>query len=776
MKRSINAIAHAAATAVTAVFLLTLAGCDLMTGPESGQNAAQDGKAAVSLAIAGTDARTVAPTLDPDLMDVKEWELRGAKNGEDEDRLLKFTDPNKDAPLYLETGEWAFTLVGYNDSSLLILEGTIPNQTISLEGPNRLEFTVAPVLKGTGTVKITINLPEGHGIDGVKVFIDGVESGSITPNGNNVVYEAPHDAGNYYFSFRLYNKDEDLYGVVSELVKVRANLTSEGTYPLTVEDLNIIYSISYYVDGDPLSGESVQPEYYRSTDAPKLPTLSRLGYTFNGWHPDAALEEGPLTELPTPGTGGNRDFYAKWEIINYKINYELEGGSGYGDNPETYNVEDDDITLTKPIREGEDYIFLYWYVEGSPEIAVTTISKGSTEDRTFYAKWTPVYEIKYELDGKGTNHTENPAKYTVKDLPLTLKKPTPNSRYTFLYWYVDGSPEIAVTEILEGNTGEKTFYAKWHENGQPLASTADIGAYLVNADGGDSAENPIALPPVPISLADGGWAALLTAISGADKYVALDLSACIMSGTEFDPGAANNGESKIVSLVLPEAATSFKAGSNWENPSFRFFTTLTSVTGSGVVTIDEDVFRGLTALKTINLPKAITIGPRAFLECKALKTIVLSESITSIGGMAAFEGCSALETVTSPATSIGRYVFSYCTALKTVDLPNAISIGEGAFQGCEALTEISLPSATSISARAFQNTETTALTVILGLTAPTVENYAGMFNGVSNKTVIVKVPNGAEGYDEAWENRFKDGGTDINLTIEEAKEDDDDTP
>jgi uncharacterized repeat protein (TIGR02543 family) len=636
MRRSL----YATASAIAAVFLVLFVGCDLMTGPDSGQSAARDGKAAVSLSITGTEARTVVPTLDPDLQDVKGWELWGAKNGEDEDRLLKFTDPNKGDPLYLETGEWAFTLVGYNDSSRLILEGTIPNQTISLEGSNKLEFTVAPVLDGEGTVKITINLPDGHGITQAKVFKDGVESGSITPQEKSVFYEDTLAAGNYYFSFRLYNEDGDLYGVVSELVKVRANLLSTTEYTLGPEDLNIIYSISYYVDGDQLSGESAQPEYYRSTDAPKLPALSRLGYTFNGWHPDDGLSEGPLTELPTPGNGGNRDFYAAWEIIEYDIIYELNGGSGKGDNP---------------------------------------------------------------------------AKYTVKDLPLTLTAPTHEGRYTFLYWYEDGSPEIAVTTISTGSTGEKTFWAKWHENGASLTSTADIGAYLVNAAGGDSAENPIALPPVNINLADGtnGWAALLSAISGADKFVALNLFECTMSGTQFDPGTANTGEKYIVSLVLPEVAESIKGFSN--------FNALTSVTGDNVKTIGQAAFKNCKALKTVDLPK-----------------------VTSIEYIA-FEGCDALETVTSPATSIGQYVFSNCKALKTVDLPNAISIDARAFQGCEALTEISLPSATHIENRAFYGTKTTALTVTLGKAAPTLGN--NIFEGVSsNKIVTVIVPKGTEGY------------------------------
>jgi hypothetical protein len=252
MKKSVYALTHAVATAIAAVFLLTLAGCDLTTGPEPGQSSDQKGKAAVSLAIAGTGARTVAPA-NAELGDIKTWKLLGAKNGETQELLLESEDPTGQT-LYLETGDWDFTLKGYNEMSLLILEGTLTKQTISLDGSNTLSFTVAPVSAGTGTVAITIKLPEGHGITQAKVFKDSEELGpSITPNENKVVYKASHTAGNYYFSFWLFRGDA-LYGAVSELVKVRRNLTSEKAYTLTAADLNLRYAITFHKNGGEFDG------------------------------------------------------------------------------------------------------------------------------------------------------------------------------------------------------------------------------------------------------------------------------------------------------------------------------------------------------------------------------------------------------------------------------------------------------------------------------------------------------------------------------------------
>jgi uncharacterized repeat protein (TIGR02543 family) len=641
--------------AAAAVFLLALAGCDLMTGSESGQSAAQDGKAAVSLAITGTEARTVAPA-NAELADVKTWKLLGGKTGGGQDVLIdSFTDPTKET-LHLETGDWDFTLEGYKDNpgETLILEGTITKQAITLEVRNTLNFTVAPVLEGTGTVRITINLPTEHGINQVKVFKgdDLLETRTLTPDVNSVVYEnTAHAAGNYYYSFRLYKVDSaspnpDLYGVVSELIKVRANLTSEGTYTLNAEDLNLSYLITFNLNGGALDDP---PDSYRSTDADlTLPEPdTRPGYTFEGWYGNEGLGGDPVTKIPQDSEG-DKPFWAKWTRLTYTIEYELNGGDNHNENPASYNVESPAITLKNPTRD--EYSFMGWYDNG-------------------------------------------------------------------------GFSNDPITTILTGSTDPKKFYARWHKNGDSLASTTDLRDYIVNAAGGDSADDPIELPAVDINLADGGWTDLLTAISGAGKYVALDLSECTMAGTEFDPGTADTGESKIVSLVLPNAATSVKAGSRYGDNAgtFRFFTALTSVTGK-VKTIGENAFIYHAALETVDFPEATTIGDNAFYVCSNLTTVTLTAA-TTIGenafnncskleevklpkaetiGVSAFNGCTSLEEVTlDKATTIGDYAFSSCDNLTTVNLPKAIDIGARAFQSCSKLEEVNLPEATTIGDNAF---------------------------------------------------------------------------
>ena len=79
--------------------------------------------------------------------------------------------------------------------------------------------------------------------------------------------------------------------------------------------------------------------------------------------------------------------------------------------------------------------------------------------------------------------------------------------------------------------------------------------------------------------------------------------------------------------------------------------------------------------------------------------------MTSIGN-GVFSGCSGLTSVTIPnsVTSIGQSAFAYCSSLTSVTIPNSVtSIGDWAFYDCESLTSVTIPnSVTSIGNRAFR--------------------------------------------------------------------------
>jgi hypothetical protein len=341
-----------------------------------------------------------------------------------------------------------------------------------------------------------------------------------------------------------------------------------------------------------------------------------------------------------------------------------------------------------------------------------------------------------------------------------------------------------------------------------LYSVTDVAAYIAGYlaahPGAGTNTDPVPLP-LAITLSAENWNGLLDAIAdangGAGVYVALDLAACtrgnylfgggLRADGTFDPGTANTGESRIVSLVLPDAAASVVAGTS-TIPAFKNFTALSEVNAVAVTGIGNYAFRDCDSLVEVSFPAAKTIGNYAFEGCEHL--VEASFPAATSTGRVAFQGCTSLVKASFPlATSILDGAFQSCTSLVEVFFPQATSIGGGAsfwdctslveasfpkvtsidqytFIGCIALKTIHLPAVTFIGFRVFGYTGTQALTVILGNTVPGLSN--GMFLEVTAaKIVTVKVPSGASGYADAlpaaftgtdatpnWGNAFRGGG------------------
>ena len=179
-----------------------------------------------------------------------------------------------------------------------------------------------------------------------------------------------------------------------ETPKKKLTLSSGGTGDITFTAhwKAIEYKISYNLgDG---KNDSSNPNTYTVEDEISLnePTSTREGYEFEGWTYERGSEktESPEKELILPSGGtGEITFSAHWKATEYKINYELDGGTNDADNPTTYTVEQS-IKLNEPKRKG--YEFEGWtYVRGddkgeAPEKKLTLPSRG-TGDITFTAHW-----------------------------------------------------------------------------------------------------------------------------------------------------------------------------------------------------------------------------------------------------------------------------------------------------------------------------------------------------------------------------------------------------
>ena len=105
------------------------------------------------------------------------------------------------------------------------------------------------------------------------------------------------------------------------------------------------------------------------------------------------------------------------------------------------------------------------------------------------------------------------------------------------------------------------------------------------------------------------------------------------------------------------------------------------------------------------IPNSVTtIGKYAFSGCNSLTSINIPNSVTTIG-KSAFGYCDSLTSINIPnsVTTIGDWAFAGCDSLTSINISNSVTtIGESAFSGCDSLTIINIPnSVTTIGKSAF---------------------------------------------------------------------------
>ena len=179
--------------------------------------------------------------------------------------------------------------------------------------------------------------------------------------------------------------------------------------------------------------------------------MSKTGYAFAYWYAEGSES---AWDFDTGIITGDTALYAHWEPIAYTVTFNLNGGEGAVTIG--YAVDTPTITLPAPVRNG--YAFEGWYTDSDLTGEDTReIAQGSAGNREFWAKWTAVsYAITFDLNG-GDPLANPPASYTVESPAVTLPTPA-RTDYLFDGWYAAGQ---LVTEIPQGSTGSRDYWAKW---------------------------------------------------------------------------------------------------------------------------------------------------------------------------------------------------------------------------------------------------------------------------------------------------------------------------
>ena len=366
-------------------------------------------------------------------------------------------------------------------------------------------------LDGTASIIFdyhTISIEEDPALDEdiCSVSIEG--HGFIAPTANNTVFvpdEVQLDIGTYMNPDYGYHFDGySVLGIIPgdenntdamDLVDSEQTITARGAAAIMAHAEANIYTVHFDANADSgVTGEmGDQDMVYDQPQDLFANQFKRVGGDFAGWNTErdgsgTSFEDGQSVKNLTKENGGEITLYAQWEMQQYSITYDLDGGQLPGDafNPEKYTAADT-FTLINP--EQKDYIFMGWSGTDIDDRAMTvTIPLGSTGDREYIACWTSVQYYVY-FESNGGSYVE-PEIVTIHNTVTKPEDPT-REHYSFAGWYVDEAltqPYDFSTEVTE----EITLYAKWEHikhsitydlNGGTL--NGKTGQIVVEANEGD---------------------------------------------------------------------------------------------------------------------------------------------------------------------------------------------------------------------------------------------------------------------------------------------------
>ena len=236
-----------------------------------------------------------------------------------------------------------------------------------------------------------------------------------------------------------------------------------GDIVITAATTAIEYTITY--EG---GGTHTNPTSYTVEDTITLQAAARAGYTFLGWFDQA---EGGKKVTSISGTGA-KTVYARWEAITYTIAYE---GGGTHQNPESYTVESDTITLQDAARAG--YIFLGW-MNAEGEI-VESIQAGSTGNIVLTASWqaaaynvTVQGDVTYEGGDTITHDRAYQIVFTPKDgfrltgVAITMGGKALESGFTYSNGVLTIAANVVTADLtIQAKTEQITYTVTFHGTG-----------------------------------------------------------------------------------------------------------------------------------------------------------------------------------------------------------------------------------------------------------------------------------------------------------------------
>ena len=191
-----------------------------------------------------------------------------------------------------------------------------------------LEVLNPDTLSSDGLKVVTLDLGGGklgNSSEDIQIIVKNGES--FTAPASDGLTRPDGNTGN---SFIWLGSDGNLYAPGDTVPADVTELTVQWTAPTYAVTLNT--NGGTIADGKDVTG-------YTYGVGATLPTdVTRTGYTFKGWYDNENLTGSPVTAIGGAETG-NKEYWAKWEINQYTITFDTNGGSEIAPITQDYGTE-----------------------------------------------------------------------------------------------------------------------------------------------------------------------------------------------------------------------------------------------------------------------------------------------------------------------------------------------------------------------------------------------------------------------------------------------------
>jgi uncharacterized repeat protein (TIGR02543 family) len=260
----------------------------------------------------------------------------------------------------------------------------------------------------TPVVTVTFNAAGGTGSPTARAFTsDMPEESLIFPTPVRAT-ETTSGVGHHPF-LGWFDKDNNEYKAYDP-DKIKEDITLTAKWGDPVLDA-VTTTITFDANGGTFpSGKGTAEQTYEL--GMMFPTLTRAGYTFDGWYYEGKKQTVYSEDLDVKE---GLTFTAQWTLKTTTVTFDAKGGLFTSTGKETisraYSVESTDKNFPTPVREG--YKFIGWFDSKGTEYKAYSAALEDVAELALTAKW--------EADKTAISKDETPAQGGGEAAPTTIK-------------------------------------------------------------------------------------------------------------------------------------------------------------------------------------------------------------------------------------------------------------------------------------------------------------------------------------------------------------------